>query len=316
MSGHVFTFGETMGLYRATELGSLETVTDAKIGIGGADSNVAIGLQRLGIDAIWTGRVGDDGLGRRIVRELRAEGISVKATVDPHAPTGVMLKEKTTAETTRVYFYRRDSAGSRVSPTDLDEHLIRSAALLHVTGITALISSSGRETVYTAIDIARDAGVPVSFDVNHRPSLVQPTDDPGAIYRHIATRSDILFAGEEEARLIATAPCDVPGLAAQLADLGPVEVIIKLGAEGSAGIAAGKVFHRDALPIRVVDSVGAGDAFVAGYLAARLQGLDIGQRTTLATTAGAFACLGPGDWESLPRPADLRLLSGGEPVTR
>ena len=316
MSGYVYTFGETMGLYRTTELGGLETATDAKIGVGGADSNVAIGVRRLGIDAKWTGRIGDDGLGRRVIRELLAEGVDVHAIIDPGAPTGLMLKEKRTADTTRVYFYRRDSAGSRLDKFDLDPEAIRRAAVLHVTGITASISASGERAVLAAIEMAREAGVPVSFDVNHRASL-WPSGDPGLLYRRIATMSDILFAGEDEARLIVPRhDGDASDLAEYLAGLGPREVIVKLGAAGATGLINGIPFHQDAHRIQVVDSVGAGDAFVAGYLAARVLGAAPHERIDLATAAGAFACLGPGDWESLPRREDLRLLGAPEPVSR
>lgn len=316
MSGYVYTFGETMGLIRTTELGGLETVTDAKIAVGGADSNVAIGLRRLGIDAHWTGRVGDDGLGRRVIRELHAEGVGVHAIVDDAAPTGLMLKEKRTADTTRVYFYRRGSAGSRLRPADLDEELISGAAVLHVTGITASLSESGERTVFAAIDTARRAGVPVAFDVNHRASL-WTGGDPGDLYRRIAVLSDIVFAGDDEARLLIPGAESSPShLARALADLGPAEVVVKLGADGSTGVIDGIPFHRPAVPVRVVDSVGAGDAFVAGYLAARVAGAPASERIELATTAGAFACLGPGDWESLPRLDDLRLLHALEPVHR
>jgi 2-dehydro-3-deoxygluconokinase len=316
MSGYVYTFGETMGLYRTVEPGGLETATDAKISIGGAESNVAIGVRRLGVDAIWAGRVGHDGLGRRIVRELLAEGVEVQATVDADAPTGLMLKEKRTADTTRVYFYRRHSAGSRIDVSDVDEERIRKAAVLHVTGITASLSATAERTVFAAISTARDVGVPVSFDVNHR-SALWPSGDPGRLYRRIATLSDVLFAGEDEARLI------VPGsgrsaseLAGYLSDLGPREVIVKLGERGAAGILDGEPFHQPAHPVRVVDTVGAGDAFVAGYLASRISGGDDSARIGLATAAGAFACLGPGDWESLPRTDDLPLLTAAEPVQR
>ncbi|MEO7018020.1 MAG: sugar kinase [Leifsonia sp.] len=316
MTAYVFTFGETMGLYRTTELGGLETATDAKISIGGAESNVAIGLQRLGVDTVWAGRVGNDALGRRVVRELRAEGISVRATIDDEAPTGLMLKEKPTADTTRVYYYRRGSAGSHLVEDDLDHDLIAYAAILHVTGITASISASGERAVYSAIEAARAAGVPVSFNVNHRASL-WPNGHPGPVYRRIATMSDILFAGEDESRLIAPRHAEtIDDLASSLSELGPREVLIKLGAKGSSGIIDGEIFRAGAHTVRLVDSVGAGDAFVAGYLAARLRGSTPAERIELATAVGAFACLGAGDWESLPRTQDLPLLKASEPVQR
>ncbi|MFJ4037572.1 sugar kinase [Microbacterium sp. NPDC090007] len=315
MSG-VFTFGETMGLVRA-DSGPWETAHRASVGIGGADSNVAIGLARLGIRASWLGRVGDDALGRRVVRELRAEGIEVHARVVP-GTTGLMLKEKRTPHTTSVLFYRAGSAGSTLAREDVPMDIVRDADLVHVTGITAALSRSARATVEVVIDTARDANVPVSFDVNHRPNLWRG-EDPGELYRSLAARSDIVFAGDDEARLLLgpDALLEAPlALAQEIGDLGPREVVIKLGRRGSLAVIDGRPIVEPAISVPVVDTVGAGDAFVAGYLAALLSGSDARGRVRHGVTAGAFACLHAGDWEGLPRPADLALLDSEEPVTR
>ena len=316
MTGYVLTFGETMGLFRAAEVGDLADVSDARIGIGGADSNVAIGVSRLGAPAVWVGRVGDDGLGRRVVKELRGEGVDVRAIVDPTARTGLMIKERRTPHTTRVSFYRADSAGSRLAPGDIDADLVRGASLLHVTGITASLSDSARELVRQVVAVARAAGVPVSFDVNHRPSL-WPVGDASVVYRELAAESDIVFAGDDEAALLTgLSPADPEALARALVEHGPALAVIKRGAAGSLAFTEGTVTRQDALTVPVVDTVGAGDAFVAGFLRRRLDGAPIAECLELAATAGAFACMGPGDWESMPRTGDLRLLGGSDPVTR
>ncbi len=318
MSGHVLTFGETMALVRA-DAGAWETSSSATVGIGGADSNVAIGLSRLGVPTSWIGRVGDDPLGRRVVRELRAEAIDVHAPLGP-GRTGLMVKDKRTPHTTRVVFYRTDSAGSTLSPEDIPVHLVIDARLVHVTGITASLSPSANDTVEKVLALAREHEVPVSFDVNHRPSLWSE-GDAGALYRRIAAQSDIVFAGDDEARLlvgptggtVGEAPAD---LARAISDLGPREVLIKRGADGAVGLVDGEIFDQPAVVVPVVDTVGAGDGFVAGYLAARLDGRPPAERLRQAVEVGAFACLDAGDWEGLPRTADLALLRSREPVTR
>lgn len=315
MSG-VFTFGETMALVRA-DAGPWETTHAATVGIGGADSNVAIGLARLGIRASWLGRVGDDALGRRVVRELRAEGIDVHVALGP-GRTGLMLKEKRTPHTTGVLFYRSGSAGSTLAPEDVPMEAVTGADLVHVTGITPALSASARATADHIIDTARAAGVPVSFDVNHRSSL-WADEDPGELYRSIAARADIVFAGDDEARLLLGRDCvvDAPlALAQAIAKLGPTEAVIKLGYRGSVALIDGVTVAEPALTVPVVDTVGAGDAFVAGYLASRLSGGDALARVRQGVTAGAFACLHPGDWEGLPHRDDLLLLHNEEPVSR
>jgi 2-dehydro-3-deoxygluconokinase len=314
VSAAVVTLGETMGLLRATSVGSLEHVSDLQLHIGGAESNLAIGVARLGRSAVWMGRVGDDGIGRRVLRELRAEGVVLHTIVDHEARTGVMIKEAPTAGTSRVSYYRTASAGSRLSIDDLDFAAIESAGVLHVTGITLALSDSAEQAVFAAIGAAVAAHVPVSFDVNHRPSLWGGRD-PRAIYRRVAERSAILFAGADEAELLVGAgpPAD---LAAQIADLGPTQAIVKLGEVGCVASIDGEELAVPAEPITALDTVGAGDAFVAGYLVALLDGLSPADRLRQGTRCGAFACLGPGDWESLPRRADLDAFGSRDPVIR
>ncbi len=310
----VVTLGETMGLFRAASIGSLAHVSDFTLGIGGAESNVAIALTRLGTPARWLGRVGADPIGRRVVRELRAEGVDVRAIVDPGAPTGIMVKEQRTSDATRVQYYRAASAGSRLCIDDLAAADIPNTALLHVTGITPALSSSAHEAVLEAISIASAAGIPVSFDINHRPSLWR--DDPAPVYRELASAAQIVFAGDDEARLLFPDSATPLELAHHIADLGPSQVVIKLGEAGCVAVIDGTEYQRDALAIRAVDTVGAGDAFVAGYLAELLAGLSVDDRITTAVTLGAFACLNSGDWEGLPTRDELGLLTRSEPVQR
>ncbi len=313
-SGYVVTLGETMGLLFGSRPGQLIHGNELGFGIGGAESNVAIGLVRLGTPSVWVGRVGDDSVGLRVTRELRAEGVTVRATIDQRASTGLMLKEKLGADLSRIRYYRSGSAGSRLSPADLPEDIVAGAALLHVTGISLAISHSARSAVDRAVAIAREHGVPVSFDVNHRPSL-WPSEDPVPIYRAIAAHASLLFAGEDEARHLVPGRT-APELAAGISALGPRHVVIKQGSKGAYALVDGVAHHADAIRVQVVDTVGAGDAFVAGYLAETLQGHAPAETLRTAVTAGAFACLGPGDWESLPRRSDLEFFERSEPVER
>lgn len=295
---NVVTLGETMGLFAASSVGALTHVDDFRLRIGGAESNVAIGLARLGIEATWIGRIGADEIGELVRREIRAEGVVTHVIVDPGAPTGIMVKSRRTPDSTRVYYYRAASAGSRLSPDDIDHGVVARADLLHVTGITPALSASAGAAVDRAIDIARREGVPVSFDVNHRSSLWS-IEQAAPVYRSIAERATIVFAGLDEAALLAPGG-SAAELSLNIAALGPTEVIIKLGAQGCHASIDGVGLDVPAVPVTVVDTVGAGDAFVAAYLAGRLEGADSKARLAMAVRAGAFACLGAGDWESLP----------------
>jgi 2-dehydro-3-deoxygluconokinase len=311
----VVTIGETMALMYSNIPGPLAHAHDLTFGIGGAESNFAIAVQRLSTPATWIGRVGNDSLGEKVARELRAEGLTVHAITDPTAPTGLMIKERRTADATRVWYYRSASAGSRLSADDLPADVIESAALLHITGITPALSDSAAKAVVTAIDRAGRAGIPVSFDVNHRSSLWH-NRNAAPVYRELAARCTIVFAGYDEARIVAPEASGVAEVATAISNLGPSQVIIKLGADGCHALVDGNVTRQPAVPIRPVDTVGAGDAFVAGYLSEYVAGHDVATRLQTAVTAGAFACLTHGDWEGMPRRSELGLLHASEPVTR
>lgn len=312
----VVTLGETMGLFTASDVGALDRVDDFRFGIGGAESNVAIGVARLGVPAVWIGRVGADGVGERILRTLRAERVHAHARVDPSAPTGIMIKYRSIGGVSSVLYHRTGSAGSRLQADDLDADAIRAAAVLHVTGITPALSADAAAAVDRAIDIAIDAGVPVSFDVNHRAAL--GGGSAAAIeYQRIAARASLVFGGEEEIRMLGGAPADPLDSARELSGrLGGADVVVKLGANGCVAVIDGAEFIVPAVRVQVLDTVGAGDAFVAGYLAEMVSGSSPARRLDTATRAGALACLGPGDWESIPGRAELALLDASDPVHR
>jgi 2-dehydro-3-deoxygluconokinase len=304
-----------MALMNSAIPGPLAHASSLTLGIGGSESNVAIGLARLGTPAVWCSRVGADALGQLVEREIRAEGVDVRITVDPNAATGLMIKERRTSDAQRVTYYRSGSAASRITPSDVDLQLITQASLVHLSGITPALSPKAADTIRHTVAVANNAAVPVSFDLNFRANLWSP-EEAGAFYRELMPQVDIVFAGADEAALAVGSCGDPVELATRLADLGPNQAVVKLGADGALARVNGELFHQGAVPVDVVDTVGAGDAFVAGYLSELLRGCLPQERLQTAVTAGAFACLVPGDWEGLPRRSEFALLHAKEPVAR
>ncbi|MEU4829580.1 sugar kinase [Streptosporangium sp. NPDC023615] len=310
------TLGESMALFSARRTGPLRHARDFGLGVGGAESNVAIGVSRLGGRAAWIGRVGDDEFGGLLRSTLAGEGVDVRGMrVDPDAPTGLMIKSRRTAEAVDVRYYRSASAGSRLCPADLDVPLIRSARVLHVTGITPALSASAAETVRAAIAEARDAGVTVSMDVNYRRALWAPAEASAAL-KEIVPGVDVVFATEAEARLVVEGD-DQLSLARALSELGPRHILVKRGSLGAMELSDGVVRHAEPHRVTEVDPVGAGDAFAAGWIAETLAGAGPEERLATASAAGAFAVTADGDWESLPRRSDLSMLRpSGDAVSR
>ncbi|WP_267885071.1 sugar kinase [Streptomyces globisporus] len=302
------TLGEAMAVVAATEPGPLASGAALRLGWAGAEATVAVGVSRLGHPAAWTGRVGADATGAMVLAGLRAEGVDVStARTDPAAPTGLMLRERRTADRLRVTYYRAGLAGSRLAPEDLDEERIAGARILHVTGITPALSTTARAAVEHAVVLARAAGVTVSFDVNHRERLWSRAEAADVLAR-LLPYADIVFAGPEEAALLVS-EAEPERMARALARRGPRQAVLKLGAGGALAVVDDELHVRPAVPVTAVDPVGAGDAFVSGYLAAVLDGSPAAERLRLAALCGAFAVSVPGDWEGLPRRAELDLLA-------
>ena len=315
--GRVVTLGETMGLLAATTVGHLQHVSHMALGIGGAESNVVIALARLGTPVSWIGRLGADSVGDRVVRELTAEGVDVYARRDADAPTGLMLKERLPGGAVKVSYYRAHGAGARLAPADVDDALVADAGLLHVTGITPALGATAAAAVFHAVDVAREAGVRVSVDVNYR-SALWPPGAAAPVLRRLVEQADIVFAGDDEAALVLgrERTDDPEELAAALTGLGPAGAVIKLGAEGASALVNGVHHRQAAVPVQVVDPVGAGDAFVGAYLSELMAGADVKQCLDIAALAGALLCTVPGDWEGMPTRAVLDGWTGVTDVQR
>ncbi|HIW92554.1 MAG TPA: sugar kinase [Candidatus Corynebacterium avicola] len=314
----VVTFGETMAMLRSWQIGSLAHLPSLDISLAGAESNVAIGLQRLGVPTAWISKVGDDPLGIRVRREIRAEGVEIHCPADTGRPTGMMLKSRPTATTTRVDYYRDGSAASALSPGDLPADLIENAELLHLSGITPMLSASAAQALTAAVERAVAAGTRISLDVNYR-SRLGSREHLAELLTPVVPHVDIIFGGPEELTILAPGVDgeDDSGILRAVKNLGPSDVVVKLGADGAATLRDEEPVNAPGLAVDVVDTVGAGDAFVAGYLSAWIDGADPTTSLERANFCGAFACTTPGDWEGAPFLGDLDTRrDGGDPVSR
>ena len=316
-AGGLVTLGETLGLLVAEDVGPLALARGMRLSMGGAESNVAIGVSRLGVPATWIGRLGRDPVGDLIERHLLAERVRCIVRRDD-APTALMLRERRTGTSANVTYYRHGSAGSHLCPGDIPPGVVEEAGVLHLSGITPALGPQPAAAVREAVRRARSAGTPVSVDLNFRSRLWSATA-AAPVFRELTAAADMVFAGDDEARIalgedwVDASPAE---LAAALGALGPDEVVVKRGKHGATARIDGVNIEVPAVPVHAVDSVGAGDAFVAGYLARRLTGCDAQERLSTAAITGALAVTVPGDWEALPRPHELSLLTAEEDVQR
>ncbi|WP_370615381.1 sugar kinase [Mumia sp. Pv 4-285] len=301
----VLTLGEAMGCLRSA--GRVNLGDAVSLGVAGAESNVAIGLARLGHACRWVGAVGPDQIGELVVRTLTAEGVDVSCVRRRPEPTGIVVFEERLGGLTRVDYHRRHSAGSMVSVEDVTAAFADDAPqIVHLTGLTMALSPAAADAVRAAARQARDHGALVSLDVNHRSRLWSAEDARSALAT-LAGLADVVIASEDELPLVATAE-SLADQAAQLLEHGARTVVVKHGAEGATSYSTDGVMHSPARRVSVVDTVGAGDAFVAGYLSGVLDGLSETARLLRANTVGAFAVGSRGDWEGLPTREELPLL--------
>lgn len=283
--------------------------------VAGAESNVAVGVARLGHRVGWAGVVGADPHGEFILRQLRSEGIAVLHRKDATRSTGVMFLEQRTADITRAFYYRAGSAGSTFGRDDVDAAFRSGARVLHLTGITAALSQEARRAVEYAAARAAGEGLDVSLDVNYR-SKLWSRDEARAVLTPLARHASILIASDDELGLVASSGASdscggkdaEAAMAAELLDHGVREVVVKRGAAGAGVHTAAGRWETPAVPVTSIDTVGAGDAFTAGYLSALLDGEDVAGRLQRGALAGAFAVSTAGDWEGLPRRDELALL--------
>lgn len=321
MTVDLLTFGESMVSLRST--GPLASGGTLNMQVAGAESNVAIGVARLGHTAAWAGSVGADPHGEFILKQLRGEGVQLHHSVHPERSTGVMFLEQRTADLSRAFYYRAGSAGSTISRAHVSAALNGGARILHLTGITAALGPEARDAVEYAAERAAGDGVVVSLDVNYR-SKLWSRDQARAVLGPLARHATIVIASDDELDLIAPPQAgsgaagtatDEASAAARLLDAGVSEVVVKRGAAGAAVYTAEGRLEAPALAVTCVDTVGAGDAFTAGYLSARLDGVDTAGRLHHGILAGAFAVSTRGDWEGLPRTDELALLDAARGST-
>ncbi|MEQ6918005.1 sugar kinase [Halomonas aquatica] len=310
----LLTFGEAMTMFVAESPGDLADVELFQRRIAGADTNVAIGLARLGFHVGWLSRVGVDDFGTFIRRTLEAEGLDCRhLTIDPDHPTGLVFKERALGGADpRVTYFRRGSAASHMAPADARAVDFSALRHLHATGIPPALSSSARALSRHMLMQAREAGASISFDPNLRPSLWRSEEEMRSTLNDLATHSDWVLPGLAEGRLL-TGQNTPEAIADFYLERGAKAVIIKLGPEGSyyRGNLGDQQesFTMPGFPVgEVVDTVGAGDGFAVGVVSAMLDGRSPQEAVRRGNLIGSLAIQVVGDMEGLPSRDRLTML--------
>jgi 2-dehydro-3-deoxygluconokinase len=304
----VVTFGESMVLFAPSERQTLEFASAYHASIGGAESNCAIGLARLGYSVSWVSRVGRDPFGTRVLKTIRGEGVDVsRVEMCDSAPTGLMFKESGPGNTTRVFYYRRQSAAAALRSEQFNS---LSAKYLFVTGITPALSDSNRKLTFDLVERFRASGTKVAFDPNMRFRLWSPKEARN-VFLELARNCDVLIPSLAEAEIMTGLNNEGEHMLDALLSLGPPQIVLKAGDKG-AWYADGT--ERGFCPCHSVveiDPVGAGDAFCAGVLSGLLDGLPLRDSVTRGAALGAFCVSTFGDYQGLPDRNGLKAFMEG-----
>lgn len=309
----LITLGESMWRLAPPGFQRLDTAHSLDVQVGGAESNVAIALARLGKHVAWWSRLPDNALGQHVAQTLTTFGVDVSGVFwEQGARLGTYFIEFGSApRATQVVYDRADSAASHMKPSDFDWSVLARTRRLHLTGITPALSVWCRETTHHAIREANQVGVPVSLDVNYRAKLWS-WDEARPVIDTLASMCSMVITALRDARSLTQKPdADAESLAHDLhTRWNGATVMLTKGADGALAFDGHNVYDVPAFKVpNVVDRIGAGDSFDAGLLCGLLDGMSLPDAMRFGHAVAAIKMTIPGDIALTSRPEVERLLA-------
>lgn len=295
----VVTFGETMLRLSPPGFGRLEEAVTLDVRIGGSESNTAVALARLGLRTAWWSKLPANPLGRRIENEIRRWGVDTSHTLWDKAPDAraglYFLDFGVPPRGIDVFYDRRASSVSRVTPEEMDTSLVTRSRLLHLSGITPALSPSSAEATLKLMQSARDAGTRISFDTNYRAKLWTPQQAQETL-ETLLPYVDVLLSPLSDAELLFGITGTGEAVAREIkARYGVGAVVVTCGGDGARAVDdRGDWSSAAATLTQIVDRVGAGDAFNAGVLMGYLKD-DLGTGLEYGSAMAALKHTMPGD---------------------
>jgi 2-dehydro-3-deoxygluconokinase len=308
----VVTFGETMVRLSPPDYRRLEQTNLLDVNVGGAEWNVAVDLSRLGISTAWVSRLTDNALGRMIRNKAREHGVDTSHIVWTKGDRiGIYFVEfGATPRASSVLYDRAHSSISQVKPGEINwEKILKGAKWFHTSGITPALSSSAAQATAEVLKMAQKADCKVSYDLNYRARL-WTEEEARKCQEPLMEHIDILFATEEDTRkVLGVSGKDYREVAQKLAEKFKFEVVcITLREDISVlrnrwtaiAYSAGKIYDDRTYDVEIVDRIGAGDSFTAGFIYGYLTG-DVGKGVKYGNAYSALKHSNPGDtnWATL-----------------
>jgi 2-dehydro-3-deoxygluconokinase len=313
----VTTFGEMLLRLSVPPGEPLETAHQLDIHPAGAEANVVTLLARLGRKTGWTGALPVNPLGRLAVNALRMPGVDTGSVIwNEHGRLGTYYVEfGEPPRGIQVTYDRAYSCITQLQPDDMNWDSLLNTRLLHLTGITAALSSSCREIITRAIRLAKENRVPVSFDVNYRQKLWSEAEAK-EILLPLIQGVELLFCGQADAKRLFDCKGSMQEIAQGMRELSNARYVIVTFGEQGALLWNGEDWqHESARPTRTVDRLGAGDALAAGVINGWLDG-DLSAGLRDGVLLAALALSQSGDMVITSKAELLALTRGSSPLAR
>lgn len=309
----VLTIGDAMITMNPKTTGPLRFVSAFERKVGGAELNFAIGCSRLGLETTWVSRLGNDEFGRVIYNFARGEGVHMHQVefVEEH-PTSVNFKEIREDGSGKTFYYRANSPVLTLKKEEFTKDLFAGIDVFHISGVFMAIAPQNVELVHHLVDLAKQAGVLVSFDPNLRLKLWS-IEQARQAFEPLWPSIDIVLTGLDEIDLLLGYK-DLERLAAFSDQHGIKDFVIKDGANGSMMYTGGSWLHEEAFRVNPIDTVGAGDGFDAAYIFGIMHELTPKDRLRVANGAGALVTTVSGDNEGLPYATELNRFINAETI--
>lgn len=297
MTPSVVAFGETMIRFSTKNFERIEQAKELAIGIGGTESNFAIAFARLGGRAAWISKLTNNPLGRFIVNKIREHGVDVSHIIwtDKYRVGLYFIEFGKKPRPTQVIYDRKNSAIANIDPNEVNWEVLKDYDAFHTTGITVALSENCKKAVEIGISKAKEFGTKVSFDVNYRSKLWSPEEAFKAL-DPILRNVDILLVTKDDVKNVLKVQGTYEEMITKLDEkYNPEVVVLTLGSEGAMALKDGKVYRAEPYELEVVDRIGAGDAFDAGFVYEYLRTGNVERALNLGVAMAAFAHTIPGD---------------------
>ncbi|SES07363.1 sugar kinase [Salipaludibacillus aurantiacus] len=307
----VITIGDAMITFNPTIKGPMKYVSTFERKVGGAELNFAIGCARLGLNMGWISRLGNDEFGKYIYNFVRGEGVDVsEVRLEDNYPTSLNFKEIMEDGSGRTFYYRDNTPTKVLTEESLTEDYFKNSKLLHITGVfTAIDPAKNIGVIKKAISLAKKHNLLISMDPNIRLKL-WTKEEAGKALAELLPDVDILLTGVDEAEIL-LGTAEVDEIIAKCKELHIKYVAVKRGSDGAVGYHDGQTLNMPPVkPKKVVDTVGAGDGFNAGFIYGILHNWTLEKSLTFANTIGSMVVSVSGDNEGLPYLEDVLVETG------